>query len=179
MRSRIFIKMLAALVAVVAVATLVMDVSIRSAWGNSSRSDLERELVQEAQTMALRVQNEHPRSMQHLAEEEARITRTRVTLIARDGTVLADSEADPKTMENHAGRPEVAAALAGSNGISSRMSKTVGREFLYVAVPSGDSVTRLAYPLSELRNHSSEIRSALLRATGLALLFALLLALLV
>src|SRR5438067_12018411 len=31
----------------------------------------------------------------------------RVTLIAPDGRVLADSDEDPAHMENHAGRPEV------------------------------------------------------------------------
>jgi two-component system, OmpR family, phosphate regulon sensor histidine kinase PhoR len=179
MRSRIFLKMLAALVAVVAVATLVMDVTIRRAWENSSRDDLQRLMLQDAQSFALRVQNERQRPVQQLAEEEARITEMRVTVIAHDGTVLADSEADPRTMENHAARPEVAAALAGRNGISTRLSKTVGIEFLYVAVPSGETVARLAEPLSAVRNHLSEIRTALLRATGLALLFALILALVV
>src|SRR5690348_12791580 len=32
---------------------------------------------------------------------------TRVTLLAPDGRVLADSDEDPARMENHAGRPEV------------------------------------------------------------------------
>jgi two-component system phosphate regulon sensor histidine kinase PhoR len=63
----------------------------------------------------------------------------RVTLILPDGKVLADSEADPATMENHAGRPEVAAALAGSpTGLpatSRRKSATVGEELVYAAAP--------------------------------------------
>ena len=36
----------------------------------------------------------------------------RVTVIDRTGTVLAESDRRPETMENHAGRPEVRAALA-------------------------------------------------------------------
>jgi two-component system phosphate regulon sensor histidine kinase PhoR len=111
-----------------------------------------------------------------MAAEESRITETRVTIIARDGVVLADSEADPKTMENHAGRPEIAAALGGKVGSSTRLSHTVGIEFLYVAAPSGDKVVRLAYPLSSIQQHIAAIRSNLLRATGLALLLALILA---
>src|SRR5207248_20208 len=35
---------------------------------------------------------------------------TRITLLAADGRVLADSEEDPRRMENHAGRVEVRAA---------------------------------------------------------------------
>src|SRR5438045_5268760 len=36
--------------------------------------------------------------------------KTRITLIDRDGRVLADSDEDPQKMENHSGRPEIEAA---------------------------------------------------------------------
>ena len=179
MRNRIFLKALAAFVAVIAAATLTLDISIRQTWENAVRNDIERVLVQNAQGFALRVQNDHEHSLQQMANEEAGITETRVTIIARDGIVLADSEADPKTMENHAGRPEVVAALAGKTGSSSRTSHTVGIEFLYLAVPSGDKIVRLAYPLSSLQRHIASIRSNLLRASALALLLALLLAMVI
>lgn len=176
MKSRIFFKMLAALLSVVALATLIMYFSILETWQNSSRNDVERLLMQNAQSFALRIQNDHAHTLQQMAEEQASISESRVTVIARDGTVLADSEADPRTMENHASRPEVAAALAGRTGISSRLSKTVGIEFLYLAVPSGSNVARLAYPLTNMRSHYSEIRMSMVRAAGLAILFALILA---
>ena len=179
MRNRIFLKALAAFVAVIAAATLTLDISIRHTWENAVRNDIERVLVQNAQGFALRVQNDHEHSLQQMANEEARITETRITIIARDGVVLADTEADPKTMENHAGRPEVVAALAGKTGSSSRVSHTVGIEFLYLAVPSGDKIVRLAYPLSSLQRNLASIRSNLLRATALALLLALLLAMVI
>jgi two-component system phosphate regulon sensor histidine kinase PhoR len=179
MRNRIFLKALGAFVAVIAAATLTLDISIRHTWENAVRNDIERVLVQNAQGFALRVQNDHEHSLQQMANEEARITETRVTIIARNGVVLADTEADPKTMENHAGRPEVVAALAGNTGSSSRVSHTVGIEFLYLAVPSGDKIVRLAYPLSSLQRSLASIRSNLLRATALALLLALLLAMVI
>src|SRR5215472_1594093 len=135
MSSRIFLKALAALVSVIAAATLTLDFTIRHTWEDSLHGDVERLLVQNAQGFALRIQNDHQHSLQQMADEEARITETRATIITRDGTVLADSQADPKTMENHAGRPEVVEALQGKNGTATRLSHTVGVEFLYVAVP--------------------------------------------
>jgi two-component system phosphate regulon sensor histidine kinase PhoR len=153
-----------------------LDISIRHTWENAVRNDIEKLLVQNAQGFALRVENDHQDSLQQMADEEARITQTRVTIIARDGVVFADSEADAKTMENHAARPEVVAALSGKTGTSSRVSHTVGIEFLYLAVPSGDKIVRLAYPLSSLQQQMSSIRANLLRATVLALLLALVLA---
>jgi two-component system phosphate regulon sensor histidine kinase PhoR len=176
MTNRIFLKALAAFTAVVAVATLTMYISVGRTWQNSLHKDIERLLMQNAEGFALRIQNDRQHSLQQIADEEARITETRATIIARDGTVLADTEADPRTMENHAGRPEVAAALKGEKGTATRLSHTVGVEFLYVAVPSGDKIARLAYPLATIRTHIADIQRTLLRSAVLALLFALALA---
>src|ERR1035438_4261428 len=52
-------------------------------------------------------------------------SRARVTVIARDGTVLADSQPAPATMDNHAARPEVRQALAGATGAAVRHSATL------------------------------------------------------
>lgn len=180
MKSRIFVKVLAAFVLVIAAATLTLDFAIRYTWEKSFQGDIERLLVQNATGFALRIQNDHQHSLQQMAEEEARITETRVTIIARDGVVLADTEADPKTMENHASRPEIVAALQGTKGAATRVSRTVGVEFLYVAVPSGaDKIARLAYPMAALRGHMADIQRSLARATALALLLALLLAVII
>ena len=60
---------------------------------------------------------------------------TRITIIDPKGVVLADSEKNPATMENHLTRPEVLIALHGSTGSSIRYSTTVQQDMLYVAVP--------------------------------------------
>lgn len=177
MRNRIFLKLLIAFAAVIAVATITLDIGIRTTWENSLRSNLQHWLEQEAKSFALLIQNDHNHTLQQIAEEQARITDTRATIIARSGKVLADSKADPETMENHATRPEVIQALRGETGAATRLSHTVGIEFLYVAVPSGDKIARLAYPLASIRTYFAAIRRTLLRASLLALFFALLLAL--
>jgi len=60
---------------------------------------------------------------------------TRVTIIATDGTVLADSEENIQSMENHSHRPEVAEALQGKQAGPIRFSSTANRDMLYVAIP--------------------------------------------
>ncbi|SFO88974.1 HAMP domain-containing sensor histidine kinase [Hydrogenimonas thermophila] len=57
----------------------------------------------------------------------------RVTLIAMDGTVLFDNEADVSSMENHANRPEVMAARRDGFGTAVRYSQTVKNDRIYVA----------------------------------------------
>ncbi len=61
-------------------------------------------------------------------------SNVRVTVITSDGHVLADSQSDPQTMENHAGRPEIRDALAKGDGQSIRHSVTINRDLLYYAV---------------------------------------------
>lgn len=58
----------------------------------------------------------------------------RLTLIAADGAVLFDDREEAARMENHAGRPEVAAALAGGEGRDERRSVTLGERTLYYAL---------------------------------------------
>ncbi len=73
-----------------------------------------------------------------LADSVGASAGARVTLIRADGVVLGDSAVSGpalRTMENHAGRPEVAGALAGERGIALRKSVTLGDTLLYVAVP--------------------------------------------
>jgi two-component system phosphate regulon sensor histidine kinase PhoR len=62
----------------------------------------------------------------------------RITIINRDGTVLADSErsqAQIAQMENHLSRTEVQQALRLGLGEARRHSATLDQDMLYVAVP--------------------------------------------
>ena len=84
--------------------------------------------------------------------EKMAASNVRVTVITSDGLVLADSQSDPQTMENHAGRPEIRAALAKGEGESVRHSVTINRDLLYYAArysaPGGPPVIlRFATPL--------------------------------
>ncbi|MEJ2199450.1 MAG: ATP-binding protein [Desulfuromonadaceae bacterium] len=62
-------------------------------------------------------------------------TETRITIILPNGQVLADSDEDPTRMDNHARRPEVSEALRGRKGVSSRYSRTLQQNHMYVALP--------------------------------------------
>ncbi|NBV41407.1 HAMP domain-containing protein [bacterium] len=70
-----------------------------------------------------------------LAKEMGHKTARRFTVILPDGRVIGDSTSDPKKMENHKGRSEIAAALAGQVGVSKRYSRTTKENLIYVAIP--------------------------------------------
>ena len=95
----------------------------------------------------------------------------RLTLIAPDGSVVADS--DSATTENHADRPEFQAALQTGWGEATRPSETVGMPLFYVAKTFTDGIVgRAAMPLSSI---DTLVRSGLF-PLGVATLAALLLA---
>jgi two-component system, OmpR family, phosphate regulon sensor histidine kinase PhoR len=82
----------------------------------------------------------------------------RLTVIGPDGTVMADSAFDPAAMENHASRPEVAAALEGRTGEDSRASDTTGVRQTYVAIGSPEGrVYRLSITEDQLAGEVAEV----------------------
>lgn len=93
----------------------------------------------------------------------------RVTLITADGTVAEDSLRDPESMENHAGRPEVRAALRGQTGVDHRLSATTGFRQLYVAVPTPDGdVLRMSLPENVVETRVGGLRTQLVAIVGAA-----------
>jgi two-component system phosphate regulon sensor histidine kinase PhoR len=70
-----------------------------------------------------------------LCRDLARGAEARLTVVDPAGKVLCDSEKDPASLENHAGRPEIREAMAGRTGTAVRFSSTLEESLLYVAVP--------------------------------------------
>lgn len=64
----------------------------------------------------------------------------RLTIIDTDGTVLADTEANPQTLEDHNSRPEVEQAAATGWGEAVRHSETLGTSMLYVSKRFADGM---------------------------------------
>lgn len=107
-------------------------------------------------------------------------TQRRITLVDAAGRVRADSDFPPgplPAIEGHLDRPEIRAALAGRTGIATRMSETVGRTLLYVAVPGGPGAIRVAADLSQVDEVVRRAQGAVAGAALLALLVGTILAL--
>lgn len=70
-----------------------------------------------------------------IAWEYATKINLRVTIIAADGKVLADSTSgwNYVNLENHGHRAEVVEALQSGSGVSIRRSSTLGEEYVYAA----------------------------------------------
>lgn len=85
--------------------------------------------------------------------------RYRLTWITADGTVIFDSHADEKAMENHAEREEIQEAFITGQGSSTRKSDTLTEQTIYEAMRLSDG---------------SVLRISVSRATALKLVLGLL-----
>jgi two-component system, OmpR family, phosphate regulon sensor histidine kinase PhoR len=175
-KNRIFFKLLAVFLITIAATAVTLDVMIGSAWEGSLRTEIERNLTQKTLLFAHRVEADRNHTLTEIAAQEALAAGARATVIDASGKVLADSESDPATMENHATRQEFAAALSGETGESERRSATLGVPFLYVAAPVSGGAVRLAYPLSDVDAVQAQVRRRLLWGSSVAFLIALLIA---
>lgn len=92
-------------------------------------SQLINELKREAAYISAAIENEGIEYLDSIENENERIT-----LIASDGTVIADTVADVKSLENHSSRDEVKQAMLSGSGTSSRYSDTLTEKIVYYAV---------------------------------------------
>lgn len=86
----------------------------------------------------------------------------RITVILPDGTVVGDSDEAPGSMENHADRPEIRAALSGGGGHNVRYSTTLEKRMLYSAMLLRDErgrygVLRAAVSLGMVKTDLEEL----------------------
>jgi two-component system, OmpR family, phosphate regulon sensor histidine kinase PhoR len=100
---------------------------------------LARDLTAQARLVepqvAARFSIEHAEDLDALTKRLGRAADIRITLVLGSGAVLGDSLEMRVRMDNHAGRPEIAAALNGQIGIATRFSATAQNPMMYAAIP--------------------------------------------
>lgn len=105
-------------------------------------TEIQRELTMVARAVAPQVEEAmrapRPLNMDALTDQLGRAAdeQVRFTIITPTGTVIGDSHEDPARMENHADRQEIIDALRSGFGYSVRLSPTLGKRMMYVAIPA-------------------------------------------
>lgn len=163
---RIFLKLIAAVLGVLITSLVAVDFMASRIAEDTYVDTLKMELTQKCRILAL----EEPDMIGNVVrlQDLAKAAGGRISVVRRDGTVLADTEQLPAKMGNHADRPEIIDALKGGIGSDKRLSASVGINYLYVAVPSPSGALRLAVPLKEVQTQVNIIRRHLLTATAIA-----------
>ncbi|HUG36329.1 MAG TPA: ATP-binding protein [Candidatus Limnocylindrales bacterium] len=186
LRRRIALKLTLTLVGFVAIAMLAAGFYLDHALGAFAVESLEARLaavgrVLHDEARAVRAPDVPPAEAHAFVMRAARAADARVTLIAPDGRVVAESErpfGDLPAIENHRDRPEVRAALAGRVGRDLQRSATVDVRRLYVALPVTDGgrvvgVLRLTLPLGRVTGSYETLHRVMLAGGVVALAVAL------
>lgn len=114
--------------------------------------------------------------------------KTRVSIIAEDGTVIADTDENPVLMDNHANRPEVAElrnvfSSGDKFAYQIRYSATQGRRMLYCSTPlifdGKQYIVRNAVSIQEIDKVLHQSRRDIALTIALTVLFAVMLSFLI
>ncbi len=119
--------------------------------------------------------------LQAMAKELGRQAQARVTVIAADGAVLADSavsDAAVAALDNHRTRPEIEQASSIGRGTHIRKSETTGLQTFYLALPVAGQhhllgFVRLGLPLTDVEARVGYLKQALGIAFGIAFIVSL------
>ena len=176
MRSRIFVKLMFVFLLVIGVTAITLQLTVHNVWERTLREQIARNLKQKTSMFAYRVEADRQHSLADIAAQEGQAAGARATVIDPTGKVLADSEADPGTMENQRHRREFASALAGQIGVDEGNGQSLGVPFLYVAVPVSGGAVRLAYPVPEMEITDRPLTVALFWGSLTAFVFAVIVA---
>ena len=98
-------------------------------------SEKEKDLESRVSTVALLLSKTNSVNLDFndFSKEASEHSNMRVTIIYTSGEVLGDSNFDSEEMDNHLNRPEVAFSLKNGMGSSVRYSKTLHKDYLYLA----------------------------------------------
>jgi len=178
---KLALTVLALLVCVLLAVDFLAERALRSNYENDSYRELQAlaRLVRARSFPLTAVPPKTPEEAATLDKwvADAANSGARVTIIAADGTVLADSESQVETMENHANRQEVQEALQKGEGRFIRQSVSVKRGLIYYAFREylpGDVpvVIRLALPLEGIDQPRGQFRTELIVGSLLIFLIA-------
>jgi two-component system, OmpR family, phosphate regulon sensor histidine kinase PhoR len=177
----IFRKLLLSAILLIFASLLIMDFYLTRYTADRQRDAVEQRLAGQARVLAGEIPGSGGGPLEAWAKAAGARAQARITIIDRAGTVLADSERDPESMENHLNRPEIRQALTRHIGTAIRHSATLNRDMCYVAYPiavegRSISVLRLAVPLEELDTAIAEVRRRIFLVSLLAAVAALVIA---
>ncbi|GMV14189.1 MAG: PAS domain-containing protein [Polyangiaceae bacterium] len=181
-RAKLFLLSLGLIIASVIASYAYLRGALEDALLQSVRTDLHVRVKLIARELS-DAPADSPEEWQLLAQDLGKRAEARVTLIDLEGKVFGDSDvtwAELPRVENHRGRAEVDAALAGRTGESVRHSTTVRQRMLYMAEPfqrdgKPGGVARVALSLARVDGAVADLRRLALIAALLAIAVAVVL----
>jgi two-component system phosphate regulon sensor histidine kinase PhoR len=174
---RLFYKLFGSYVIISVLAVVIAGFVIERQIKTGLTRWIKDDLMAQARIMALMPETEIAAQCRLLAERAS----ARVSLIDAAGRVIADSNRDEISVDNHLNRPEVQEARLKGQGSAVRYSQTLKMDKLYVALPlfEGPRLSgyiRLSRPTLEIAASIDQFRDSILKVLLAVLIFSLILA---
>jgi signal transduction histidine kinase len=148
-------RLLLSYLSITALVLLALELPLGVTFARAERDRLVTAVERDASVLASFAEEPleagHGRGLQAVADQYQRRTGGRVVLVDRQGITVGDSDPPAPGRRDLSTRPEIAAALGGQRAVGSRVSTTLGSDFLYVAVPVASmgrvyGAVRITYP---------------------------------
>ena len=185
---RLLWRLYAGYVAIIVISTLIVGVLISRQVSENGTNEIYQSLSVRTELLSEIARKSLHQSASSLSNDSlqqsivklGKITESRLTIIASDGAVLADSRELPQNMDNHGDRPEIIDAREKGVGTTSRFSQTLQLQMVYRAQPVlEDSNTigyvRVSLPLTVIDNKLAQLHFIVLVSAGGAAFAALIL----
>ncbi len=180
-RGRIFFIILSCLFIGLSLAFVVADRDL----SEGLQQQIERELSKQAkilrQSFAESPKLNNSIGLKSQIDSYSDASGSRITLIARDGKVLVDSDIamdNLESLDNHSNRPEVIAAFNNGSGSSKRFSNSTQQDMLYFALLDTSSEVERVIRISVTNAYLNSSLASLENSMTLIIVVALIVAIL-
>ena len=173
MRNSLFSKVFSGYLVIICILLLFVPLIsfklIRTYYVNTLTENLKNIAITTSPQIVSFLENRRFKELDSFLKNLTDRINARITVIDKEGAVLADTEKDPATMENHKIRPEVIDALSAGVGKSMRFSVTLEEEMLYVALPIEQNskvlgVVRMSIPLKQINSLLKDLQMRIIIA---------------
>ena len=180
-RSRIFIIILSCLFIGLSLAFVVAERDLSEGLQQQIESELSKQAKILRQSFVESPKVNNSISLKSQIDSYSYASDSRITLIARDGLVLVDSDIAMDSLEsldNHSNRPEVIAAFNNGSGSSKRFSNSIQQEMLYFALLDTTSNPERVIRISVTNEYLDRSLASLENSMTLIIVVALIVAIL-
>ena len=136
-RSRIFFIILSCLFIGLSLAFIVAERDLSEGLQQQIESELSKQAKILRQSFSESAKIKNSINLKSQIDSYSAASGSRITIIARDGRVMVDSDIAMDSLEsldNHSNRPEVIAAFNNGSGSSKRFSNSIQKDMLYFAL---------------------------------------------
>ena len=180
-RGRIFFIILSCLFIGLSLAFIVAERDLSEGLQQQIESELSKQAKILRQSFAESPKVNNSSSLKSQIDSYSEASGSRITLIARDGKVLVDSDIAMDVLEsldNHSNRPEVIAAFNNGSGSSKRFSNSIQQDMLYFALLDTTSEAERVIRISVTNEYLDRSLASLENSMTLIIVVALIVAIL-